>query len=336
MDVIDLYRMMARSRAFELVQADLWRQGLISGEMHQGTGEEGVIAGVVTHLRNGDAVSLDHRPSSAMLLLGVPAVAILREMLGRPDGLCGGCGGHMHLFSPGHLVASSGIVGASAPLAVGFALAAKRLRPGGVAVAFFGDGAVNQGMVLEAWNLAAVWSLPVLFVCQINGWAVTTRTDATTGGDLVARARAFGLEAERVDGSDIRAVHATAGRLIERARRHGVPSFLASTCLRLEGHFLGDPLLAVADHPVSQGQEVLGPMLSAATSTGGGTIAARAHSLFQIMNATRLARRAGRELRRDPLVRARSELPGADTERIDREAAEEMAVVVATALQEGG
>ncbi len=166
MDTTELCRMMARSRAFELVQADLWRRGLISGEMHQGTGEEAVIAGVVGHLRPGDAVSLDHRPSAAMLLLGVPAIGIIREMLGRPDGLCGGCGGHMHLFSPDR-------------------------------------------------------------------------------------------------------------------------------------------------------------------------VGARAHSLLQIMNAMRLARSAGRESRRDPLVTDRSTLAEGDAERIDREAAEEMAGVVAAALEEG-
>src|SRR4030042_416765 len=134
--------------------------------MHSGTGEEAIIAGVVTQLREGDAMALDHRGTAALLMRGVDPVLILRELLGRPDGLCGGMGGHMHLFSPAHLAASSGIVGAAGPAAVGFALANLHLRPGKVAVAFFGEGATNQGMLLESWNLAAAWKLPVLFVCK--------------------------------------------------------------------------------------------------------------------------------------------------------------------------
>ena len=125
-----LYALMLKSRLFEEAIAGLWHDGLISGEMHLGTGEEAIIAGVVAQLREGDAMALDHRGTAALLMRGVDPVLILRELLGRPDGLCGGMGGHMHLFSKEHLAASSGIVGAAGPTAAGFALAAQYLQPG--------------------------------------------------------------------------------------------------------------------------------------------------------------------------------------------------------------
>ena len=143
-DQWSLYSLMLKSRLLEEAVVKLWHDGLISGEMHLGTGEEAVNAGVVAHLREGDAMALDHRGTAALMMRGVDPVLILREMLGRPDGLCGGKGGHMHLFSKAHLAASSGIVGASGPAASGFALSAQYLRPGAVAVAFFGEGVMRR------------------------------------------------------------------------------------------------------------------------------------------------------------------------------------------------
>ncbi|MEJ2267197.1 MAG: thiamine pyrophosphate-dependent enzyme, partial [Anaerolineales bacterium] len=154
-DLWDLYRQMLRSRLFEQSVQELWEAGKISGEMHMGIGEEAIVAGVVCQLQEGDAMALDHRGTPPLIMRGVDPVLLLRELLGRPDGLCRGMGGHMHLFSRKHLAASSGIVGASGPAGVGFALAAEYLRPGNVAVAFFGEGSVNQGMMMEAMNLAA-------------------------------------------------------------------------------------------------------------------------------------------------------------------------------------
>ena len=154
-DLWDLYQQMLRSRLFEQSVQELWEAGKISGEMHMGIGEEAIVAGVVCQLQEGDAMALDHRGTPPLIMRGVDPVLLLRELLGRPDGLCRGMGGHMHLFSRKHLAASSGIVGASGPAGVGFALAAEYLRPGNVAVAFFGEGSVNQGMMMEAMNLAA-------------------------------------------------------------------------------------------------------------------------------------------------------------------------------------
>lgn len=334
-ELLELYRDMARARAFELLLADLWRRGLISGEMHLGTGEEAVVAGVVSHLVEGDALALDHRPTPALVVRGVDLVSLVREMLGREEGLCRGRGGHMHLFSPEHLSASSGIVGAAAPCGAGFALAAKRLRPGAVAVAFLGEGAMNQGMVLETLNLAVVWELPLVLVCKDNGWAITTRSEAVTAGDLRDRAAAFGLPSERIDGLDVEAVSEAARAAVERARRGEGPSFLQATCVHLDAHFLGDPLVRAARRPVREGREVLGSVVRAAVRPRGAALPGRTASVSALLGLLSDARSNGTGSGRDPLAVARKALErqGLEWERVDRAVADEMAAVVDVALQ---
>lgn len=323
---------MARARAFEDALAVLWRDGRISGEMHLGTGEEGVAVGVVACLREGDAISLDHRATPVLTALGVDPVAMLREMLGRDDGLQRGRAGHMHLMSRAHLAAASGIVGASAPLGAGFALAGRTLRPGSAAVAFFGDGAMNQGMLLESLNLAVAWALPLLFVCKDNGWAITTRSEAVTGGDLVARAAAFGLEATDVDGADVTAVVDAARSAIERARRGGGPSFLHARVSRLDGHFLGDSLVRAARSPFTEGREVLASITAATLSRTGASVSARARSVLGLIDLMRRARRQDRDTRRDPLERARRAIGEEEAARLEDEALAEIARAVEAAL----
>ena len=202
-DLWSLYTLMLKSRLFEEIITQLWKDGLISGEMHLGTGEEAIIAGVLAHLGADDAMALDHRGTAALLMRGVDPILILRELLGKPNGLCGGMGGHMHLFSKSHLAASSGIVGAEGPTAAGFALAAQYLNPGAVTVAFFGEGAMNQGMLMESINLAATWQLPLVFVCKDDRWSITTQSDSVTGGDLNDRAEWLGVPGVCVDGRDV-------------------------------------------------------------------------------------------------------------------------------------
>ncbi|HEX9644355.1 MAG TPA: thiamine pyrophosphate-dependent dehydrogenase E1 component subunit alpha [Acidimicrobiia bacterium] len=249
MNLESLHRQMTRMRAFEEALGDLWSRGLVSGEMHLGVGEEAIAAGVVAHLREGDAMALDYRPTPALVGRGVDLESMLLEMLGSDEGLCRGNGGHMHLLSRAHLATSTGIVGSPAPLAAGLALSGQHLRPGSVAVAFFGDGAANQGMVMEALNLAVVWRLPVVFVCKDNGWAVTTRSRRLTGGNLAGRARAFGMPAARVNGKDVRRVWKATGRAVTRARKGGGPTFLVMKCRRPRGHFEDDPLVRAVRHP---------------------------------------------------------------------------------------
>jgi pyruvate dehydrogenase E1 component alpha subunit len=329
-----LYRQMMRSRTFEVAVADLWTQGLVSGEMHLGTGEEAVAVGVVTHLRDGDGLALTHRCSPALAARGVSLVAMLREMLGKEDGLCGGRGGHMHLASREHLVAASGIVGASLPMAAGFALAARRLRPGAVGVAFTGEGAMNQGQALETLNLAAAWSLPLVVVCVDNGWAITTRSESVTGGDLAGRARAFGWEAVSLDGTDVVATYHAADAAIRRARRGLGPSLLLARCPRLDGHFLGDPLVRQARHPF--GAETLGTLrsvMSAVRAPDGGGALARARSVAKIGSVIgRASFAAQRGSAGDPVVLAGHGLGHDERAAIDQEVEREVRTAVEQAL----
>ena len=337
LDLEALYAEMLRSRLFEEAVAQLWHEGLISGEMHLGKGEEGIVAGVLAHVRDGDALALDHRGTAALLMRGIDPVLLLREFLGRPDGLCHGMGGHMHLFSHQHLAASSGIVGASGPAAVGFALAAHYLRPSTVAVAFFGDGAMNQGMLMEALNLAVVWRLPVLFVCKDNDWAVTTESAAVTGGDLTGRARSFGLPSTRVDGTDVAAVWHAARAAVVRARSGDGPSFLRATCVRLEGHLLGDPLVRVARQPVKEMMGMAGPLTRAAVSRRGASLRERVEGVRAIMGLIlRTYREQGTGAKgKDPLVwtRGRLNLDEGALQVLETDIADEVQTKVRQALE---
>ena len=340
----DLYRHLARARAFEIAVEELWERGLISGEMHLGTGEEAVAAGVVSLLRDGDGLSLTHRCSPALVVRGVPMVAMVREMLGKDDGLCGGNAGHMHLMSKPHLATSSGIVGASLPVGAGFALAAKRLRPGAVGVSFVGDGAMNQGMVLEAMNLASAWSLPHLIVCIDNGWAITTRAGTVTAGTLEDRARAFDLRVERGDGTDLTAVHRLATSVLDGVRAGKGPAFLYFTCPRLDGHFLGDPLIRQARNPLgAEGKRTLGSVVAAVASGGGGDVLSRASSVARMVGTMAKARRGGsRGGTDDPLLRAQRAMKdqGLDHASVDVEVEQEVRraveLAMADAAPEGG
>jgi TPP-dependent pyruvate/acetoin dehydrogenase alpha subunit len=334
-DARALFRQMARIRHFERAAAQLWREGLIAGEMHLGVGEEAVAAGVVAHLRDGDGLAVDHRSTPPLVARGVDLEAMLLEMLGSEHGLCHGHGGHMHMLSPEHLAASSGIVGAGAPIACGFALAAQRLRPGAVGVGFFGEGAMNQGMLLEALNLAQAWRLPAVFVCKDNRWAITTRSRTVTGGDLVVRARAFGIPARRVDGLDVRAVSAVAADLVGRARRGGGPGFLLARCARPDGHFLGDPVLRLLDAPTREGRELSGPLLEAVRAQPGAPARERVAALARVGRTLAAAAAERRPRRADPLRRARRLLPAAEAARLEGEAVMEVRAAVARALERG-
>lgn len=308
-DVWALYERMLESRLFEEAIARLWREGLISGEMHLGTGEEAIIAGIVAHLREGDAMALDHRGTSALLMRGADPVAILRELLGAADGLCGGMGGHMHLFSRELLAASSGIVGAAGPAAAGFALAANLLRPGSIAVAFFGEGAMNQGMLMESMNLAAAWRLPVLFVCKDDGWSITARSAKTTGGDLSERARGLGVPPIEADGLDVASVWDVAGQAVARMRSGPGPVFLRLRCVHLEGHFLGYQLLRAVREPLKEIPGIAGPLIRSMIRPGGAGLGGRLGGLKAVLEALLATlgdpRRSGSN---DPVILARRSL----------------------------
>ncbi len=315
-NIVQLYEAMLRSRLFELEVSRLWQRGLISGEMLLGTGEEAICAAVVAQVRDGDALALDHRGTPVLLMRGVNPVALLREFLGREDGLCRGRGGHMHLFVPELRAASTGIVGAAGPMAAGFALAAQHLRPTCVAIAFFGEGAMNEGALLEALNLAVAWRLPVLFVCKDNAWSITTHSPSVTGGHLAERARAFGMPAVEVDGTDVMKVYAAAETCLERARSGNGPSFLLARCTHLEGHFLGDPLIAAARRPISVLAPLVRPLARSVLRLRGGTVGQRLAALSDILTRSSRASAAIRQ-QGDPLAGTRQALL-ADPERLER------------------
>lgn len=336
-DLWSLYPLMLKSRLFEEAVAKLWHDGLISGEMHLGTGEEAIIAGIVTQLHEGDAMALDHRGTAALLMRGIDPVPILRELLGHPDGLCGGMGGHMHLFSREHLASSSGIVGAAGPAAAGFALSAQYLRPGAIAVAFFGDGAMNQGMLMESMNLASIWNLPVLFVCKDDGWAITTRSDKVTGGDLNERARGLGVPAIEFNGCDVSGVWEASHSAIKRARSGQGPSFLHARCVHLEGHFLGFQLIRIVRDPRREMPEIAGPLTQSFLRSGGASLRERIAGLKAVI-AVMLStlRDPRRDSANDPVWCARKTLlSGPERLReLEDQIEQEISCVLASALAE--
>ncbi len=314
-DLWSLYELMYKSRTFEEAVRKVWKDGKISGEMHLGMGEEGIVAGIVSQLIDGDAMALDHRGTPPLLMRGVDGVSLLREFLGRPDGLCSGQGGHMHLFAPDVLAASSGIVGTSGPAAVGFAFAAQMLRPGTVSVGFFGDGATSAGMLMEAMNLAVVWKLPVLFVCKDNDWAISTPANTAVGGNLLKRAEAFGLKAIEVDGADVLAVASITETALQHARSGQGPVFLWAHCVHVEGHFLGDGLMDMYRRPVYSFRKRVWLIVKSLFYKGGKPFKERLRSMTEI---TRLAMsvRDQADSGRDPLVRARKSLVQEDAARL--------------------
>lgn len=333
-DLWSLYWNMLRSRLFEVEVTRLWQEGRIPGEMHLGVGEEAIAAGVVDQLEEGDAMALDHRGTPALVMRGVDPVLLLREFLGQPDGLCSGMGGHMHLFSKEHLAASSGIVGASGPTAAGFALAAQHLRPGKVAVAFFGEGAANQGMLMESMNLAAAWKLPVIFVCKDNQQAITTPSPSVTGGILTERALGFGMPAAAVDGLDVGQVWHWANQAITRARKGEGPSFVQAACIHLEGHFLGDPLLRIARRPFKEMRPMAGPLMKALFKPKGASIAKRTQGIRTITSLIKGSIKLRFSKQDDPLGLTREKLES-DKARLDgleKKVENEIRQVVETAL----
>lgn len=329
-----LYRQMYKSWRFEEAVTQLWNDGYISAEMHLSRGEEAIIAGVLDHVTDGDALALDHRGTAPMIMRGVDLALLIKEFMGLEDGLCGGMGGHMHLFSPEHLASSSGIVGAEGPAACGFAFAAQHLRPRKVAIAFFGEGAMNQGMLMESINLAAAWSLPVIFVCKDNGTAVTTPSGEVTAGDLLTRARGLGAHAVSVDGADVDEVWRTARDAFLRAREGNGPTFLHATCVHPEGHLLGDPLLRIVRRPVRELKSKVAPLIKAAT-TAGSTLSERAESLGSIAGMLGRAQKTQKQAANDPVERQRQRLSISDPERSELERAidDEVETAVAAALR---
>jgi pyruvate dehydrogenase E1 component alpha subunit len=236
-----MYRQMLAIRLFEERVNDLYTRALMPGLAHLYIGEEAVAVGVCEALRADDYITSTHRGHGHCLAKGASPDRMFAELLGKEAGYCRGKGGSMHIADPatGNLGANA-IVAGSVGIATGAALAAKRLGNGRVTICFFGEGALGQGVLYEVMNLAQLFKLPVIYVCENNYYTEYTHFTETTAGEIVNRATAFGLEAEAVDGQDVRAVHEAATRLVERARRGDGPGFLLANTYRYTGHHVGD------------------------------------------------------------------------------------------------
>ena len=264
----DLYRTMVRIRAFENA-AELASQGGVSaygksadgsakvrGPLHLSTGQEAVAAGVCAHLQHHDYLTSTHRGHGHTLAKGADVQRMMCELFGKANGSNGGKGGSMHIadFSVG-MLGANGVVAAGLPIAVGAAHAQKLQQREGITACFFGDGAINRGPFLEALNWARVFALPVLFVCEDNRWSATTASGPMTAG-LGASARAVSMDiaSEQVDGNDVWAVYAGAGRMVQQVRSGGGPRLLHAMTYRVKGHVSVD---AAAYRDANELQEAL-------------------------------------------------------------------------------
>jgi TPP-dependent pyruvate/acetoin dehydrogenase alpha subunit len=241
---LKLFRMMLRIREFEDRVAESYLRGLTAGSMfHLSVGEEAVGAGAGCAMRDGDVFTTHHRGHGIFLARGADPGRMFAEVFGRREGYCAGKGGSMHIADAklGHMGANA-IVGANIPISLGGGFSMKYLKTGGASVAFFGDGALNQGVLYESMNMAALWKLPVVFLVVNNQYGMGTRIDrASACLSFVERAETFGVRGVEVDGMDAEAVYRNAGELYEHSRTGNGPAFLIANCYRYYGHGRKDP-----------------------------------------------------------------------------------------------
>ncbi len=251
---LSLYQQMLLIRTFEETMVQVYGEGkapvfdigagTVPGEMHLAAGQEPTAVGVCAHLRPTDTVTGPHRAHHIAIAKGVDLKKMTAEIFGKETGLSKGKGGHMHLFDPNVHFSCSGIIGAGMPPAVGAALAYKMQGRDDIAVAYFGEGAANQGVFHESLNLAARWKLPVIFVCEDNSWAISVPKDAATAISSNAdRAQSYGMPGVAVAENDAIAVYEAAAEAVARARRGDGPSLIEIHTDRYLGHFQGDPEL---------------------------------------------------------------------------------------------
>ena len=242
MTLAEMHERMALIRAFETRVTELYREGEIPGFVHTSLGQEAVAVGVCAALRDDDYMATTHRGHGHCLAKGADVDGMMAELFAKETGLCRGKGGSMHVADPARgILGANAIVGASVPLAVGAGMSSKLLRQGRVAVAFFGEGAVNQGAFHEALNLAAIWNLPVLFVCENNVYSEFSDSRKMSRVPSVAeRAGGYRVEASGVDGNDVGAVHEAALAAAATCRAGDGPVLLEAETYRWQGHYEGD------------------------------------------------------------------------------------------------
>ena len=240
--MLEMYKRMLLIRAMESKLKDLFSSGEIGGTLHLGIGQEAVQVGVCANLRKDDFITATHRGHGECLAKGADINTMMAEFLGKSSGVCKGRAGDMHIadFDVGDIAATP-IVGSGLPLAVGAALSARMRGTEQVAVPFFGDGANNQGTFHESLNLASIWKLPVVFVCENNLYAESTRITETTLVNIADRANSYAMPGVQVDGMDLLQVFAAAKSAVSRARSGGGPTLIEALTYRYEGHESGDP-----------------------------------------------------------------------------------------------
>jgi acetoin:2,6-dichlorophenolindophenol oxidoreductase subunit alpha len=238
-----MYHTMFRIRHFEETSQELYKRGTVVGLLHLYLGQEAVATGVCLALRDDDYITSTHRGHGHVLAKGADSRRLMAELCGRATGYCQGKGGSMHAadLSLG-VLGANGVVGGGFGIATGAGLSARMRRSGQVTACFFGDGAANQGVFMEVLNMAALWKLPVIYVCENNGFGEYTRCDEATVSDqpIGARAAAFGLPVGEVDGNDPIAVYHAAQAAVARARTGEGPSYIEAHTYRLSGHHMGD------------------------------------------------------------------------------------------------
>ena len=239
--LLHLYRRMMRIRVFEEKVQELHKLGRLPGFVHVYLGEEAVAVGACSVLRDSDHITSTHRGHGHCIAKGADVAPMMAELFGRVDGYCRGKGGSMHIIDISlGILGANGIVGGGIPIATGSALADAVLGRDGVTICFFGDGAANQGVLLESLNLAAIWKLPIIFLCESNHYMEFTATTDLTAGRIYLRAEPFGVRGVEVDGNDVLEVRRVVGDAVGRARRGEGPTLIEAITYRLSGHSEGE------------------------------------------------------------------------------------------------
>ncbi|SHJ10418.1 pyruvate dehydrogenase (acetyl-transferring) E1 component subunit alpha [Desulfofundulus thermosubterraneus] len=253
-EMLDMYRKMLLIREFEETVANLFSQGQIPGFVHLYVGEEAVAVGVCSNLGDKDYIASTHRGHGHGIARGASVEKMMAEIFGKIDGYCKGKGGSMHIAAVElGFLGANGIVGAGLPLAAGAAFANKYLKNGGVAVCFFGDGASNRATFHEALNLASIWKLPVIFVCENNMYGISMSQERHQNiNDIADRAVAYGIPGVSVDGNDVMAVYEAAAEAIKRARAGEGPTLIECKTYRFRGHFEGDACVYRSEEEVNE------------------------------------------------------------------------------------
>ena len=240
-ELLSAYRTMAAARHFEESVFANFSDGKIPGFVHLSAGQEATAAGVYMALDERDWIATTHRAHGQCIARGLDLQETMDEIYGATTGVCGGKGGSMHIADLDKgMLGANGIIGATGPLAVGAGLSARAKGENGVAVAFYGDGGSNQGLIFEAYNMANIWKLPVIFICEDNGYAEATPSSYSVAGSQVARANGFGMPGVEIDGFDFFAIYDAMREAVERARNGEGPSLIHIKTARFYGHFVGD------------------------------------------------------------------------------------------------